>query len=200
MKKRLIAPALIAFAAAALAAGPAQDVFEALGRRDVQAVKAIIEKDPRLVDARDASLRTPLHYAALGADADLIGWLVSKGAKLELQDDHLKTPLHLAAMGDRTAAVAALVKAGPASRRATTISERPSFSAPASAGRRRPGGCSSKPARTSMPSTSSATAPSGSRPGGARPISSISSSKKGPRSPRAGRCGRPCSRKPPRTA
>jgi len=112
MKKRLIAPALIAFAAAALAAGPAQDVFEALGRRDVQAVKAIIEKDPRLVDARDASLRTPLHYAALGADADLIGWLVSKGAKLELQDDHLKTPLHLAAMGDRPAAVAALVKAG----------------------------------------------------------------------------------------
>jgi ankyrin repeat protein len=112
MKKLLLVPALISFAAAALAAGWAQDVFEALGRRDVPAVKALVEKDPKLVDARDASLRTPLHYAALGGDADLVGWLVSKGAKLELGDDHHKTPLHLAAMGDRTAAVAALVKAG----------------------------------------------------------------------------------------
>ncbi|MBP1661143.1 MAG: hypothetical protein H6P95_2335, partial [Candidatus Aminicenantes bacterium] len=58
MKKLLIVPALVAFAAAALAAVPAQDVFEALGRRDVQAVKAIIDKDPKLVDARDASGRT----------------------------------------------------------------------------------------------------------------------------------------------
>lgn len=112
MKKLLIVPAIIAFAAAALAAGPAQDIFEALAKRDVQAVKVIVEKDPKLVDARDASGRTPLHYAATGGDADLVGWLVSKGAKLELQDDHHKTALHLAAMNDRTAAAAALVKAG----------------------------------------------------------------------------------------
>jgi len=95
-------------------AGQVQDIFDALRKGDVQAVKAAIEKTPRLVDARDGDGRTPLHHAAAGGNAELVGYFVSKGAKLELQDAHHHTALHLAAMSDRTEAVAALIKSGAA--------------------------------------------------------------------------------------
>jgi ankyrin repeat protein/L-ascorbate metabolism protein UlaG (beta-lactamase superfamily) len=96
------------------AGGRDRDVFDALRKGDVQAVKTIVERSPGLVDARDGDGRTPLHHAAAGGNADLVGWLVSRGAKPELQDAHRKTALHLAAMSDRTAAVAALLKGGAA--------------------------------------------------------------------------------------
>lgn len=95
-------------------AAQAPDIFDALRRGDVQAVKAMVETSPRLVDARDGDGRTPLHHAAAGGNADMAAYLISKGAKLELQDAHHKTPLHLAAMSDRTEAVAVLLKSGAA--------------------------------------------------------------------------------------
>jgi len=95
-------------------AGQAQDIFDALRKGDVEAVKTIVEAAPRLVDARDGDGRTPLHCAAAAGNADLVGYLVSKGAKLEIQDAHHKTPLLLAAMSDRTDAVAVLLKSGAA--------------------------------------------------------------------------------------
>lgn len=110
----LIVFMLIAFGAGSQAPAQAQDIFDALRKGDVQAVKAIVETSPRLVDARDGDGRTPLHHAAAGGSADLVGYLVSKGAKLELQDAHHHTPLHLAAMSNRTEAVAVLLKSGAA--------------------------------------------------------------------------------------
>jgi ankyrin repeat protein len=95
-------------------AGQAPDIFDALRKGDVPAVKAMVETAPGLVDARDGDGRTLLHHAAAGGNADLVGYLVSKGAKLELEDAHLKTPLHLASMSDRTATVAVLLKSGAA--------------------------------------------------------------------------------------
>ncbi len=91
-----------------------QEIFDAIRKGDVAAVKALVEKTPQLLDARDGDGMTPLHHAALGGNADLIKYLVGKGAKLELQDARLKTPLHLAAMNDRKDAVAALLKGGAA--------------------------------------------------------------------------------------
>jgi len=89
-----------------------QDIFEALRKGDVQAVKALIEKSPHVLDARDGDGMTALHYAAMGGSAEFINYLIDKGAKLELQNAQVKTPLHLAAMNDRSEAVAALVKRG----------------------------------------------------------------------------------------
>jgi ankyrin repeat protein len=91
-----------------------QDIFEALRKGDVQAVKALVEKAPQAVAARDGDGMTPLHYAARGGNADLIEYLIAKGAKTELQNAQLKTPLHLAAVSDRKEAVAALLKRGAA--------------------------------------------------------------------------------------
>jgi len=111
MKKLIVFAFMLLLLAAA--ARP-QEIFEALQKRDVQAVKALIDQSPQLVDSRDSNSRTPLHYAALGGDAGFINFLIDKGAKLELQDARVKTPLHLAAMNDRQEAVAALLKRGAA--------------------------------------------------------------------------------------
>jgi ankyrin repeat protein len=89
-----------------------QEIFEAFRKDDVQAVKALVEKTPDLVNARDNNGDTPLHYAAYGGDAALINFLIHKGAKLEAQDARHQTPLHLAATYDRAAAVAALLRKG----------------------------------------------------------------------------------------
>jgi ankyrin repeat protein len=111
MRKPLIVLWLVGGLAAS---GQAQDIFDVLRARDIPAVKALVEKSPKAVDSRDGDGRTPLHYAAAGGDAELVGYLTSKGAKLEVQDAHLKTPLHLAAMSDNREAVAALLKSGAA--------------------------------------------------------------------------------------
>ena len=91
-----------------------QDVFDALRKGDIQTVKALVEKSRSVLDARDSNGMTPLHHAATGGNADLINYLIDKGAKLELQSTRLQTPLHLAAMNDRKEAVSALLKRGAA--------------------------------------------------------------------------------------
>jgi ankyrin repeat protein len=114
MKK--IAAALFFFVAiSALAvAAQTQDVFDLLRKGDVPAVKAMVEKSPQLVEARDRNGMTLLHYAAYGRSADLIDFLIDKGAKTEAADAEADTPLHVAAMSDRGEAVAALLARGAA--------------------------------------------------------------------------------------
>jgi ankyrin repeat protein len=99
-----------------VAAGSArpQEVFDLLRKGDVQAVRALVEKTPKLVDTRDGDGRTLLHYAASGGDAALVSFLISKGAQLEVEDAHHKTALHTAAMNDRKDAVATLLNRGAA--------------------------------------------------------------------------------------
>jgi len=99
-----------------LAAGSArpQEIFDLLRKGDAQAVRALVDKTPQLVDSHDGDGRTPLHYAAAGGSAEMVAYLISKGAKLELQDAQHKTALHLAAMSDRKDAVATLLNRGAA--------------------------------------------------------------------------------------
>ena len=55
---------------------------------------------------------TLLHYAAYGRSADLVDFLIDKGAKPDAADPEGDTPLHIAAMSDRTEVVAALLGRG----------------------------------------------------------------------------------------
>jgi ankyrin repeat protein len=96
------------------ASAQSQAIFELLRKGDAPAVKALVEKSPQLVDARDQDGDTPLHYAAVGPDAGLIDFLAGQGARLEAAGSAGKTPLHLAAESDRREAVAALLKRGAA--------------------------------------------------------------------------------------
>ncbi|HSQ79021.1 MAG TPA: ankyrin repeat domain-containing protein, partial [Candidatus Bathyarchaeia archaeon] len=110
--KRL-ALAFLGFFVVAAPARP-QEIFDLLRKGDVAAVKALIGKSPQLVTAKDADGDTPLHYAAVGKDPGLIGFLVDKGAKVDAIGAGAKTPLHLAAQSDNREAVAALIKRGAA--------------------------------------------------------------------------------------
>jgi len=105
----VLALALV-MAAPALPQNP--DPFDLLRKGDVAAVRVLIERSPRLVEARDAQGLTLLHHAAAGSDASLIDLLVDKGAKIDLAGGQARTPLHIAASNDRSAAAAALVKRG----------------------------------------------------------------------------------------
>ena len=89
-----------------------QEIFDALLKGDILTIKALVEKSPQILEARDGNGMTPLHYAALGGNVELINYFVDKGAKLELKNAQLKTPLHLASMNDRKDAAAVLLKRG----------------------------------------------------------------------------------------
>ncbi len=60
---------LIAFGADGKIMDGPQDVFDLLRKGDVAAFKALVDKTPALVDARDGDGRTPLHCAAAGGNA-----------------------------------------------------------------------------------------------------------------------------------
>jgi ankyrin repeat protein len=106
-------PALLLSLVLALAVtARAQEIFDALRKGDVAAAKALVEKTPGLVDARDGDGQTPLHYAAYGTDVGLVNFLLDKGAKPNLASAEGQTPLHIAAMRDRREVVEALIKRG----------------------------------------------------------------------------------------
>ena len=109
MKKSAL---ILSFVLTLTVAAQSQEVFDLLRKGDAPAVKALIEKSPQLVDEHDSDGDTPLHYASLEGNIELINYFIDKGAKLELQDARRKTPLHLAAMNDRKDAVAVLLKRG----------------------------------------------------------------------------------------
>ncbi len=110
--KKKIGIVLMILAAAGLARP--QEIFDVLRKGDVQAVKAMIEISPQLVDARDGGGATPLHYASYGTDPALLRFLIDKGAKLEVADAEGRTPLHCAVMNDRRDVAAALLERGAA--------------------------------------------------------------------------------------
>ncbi len=91
-----------------------QEIFDLLRKGDVPAVKALIEKSPQLLDAKNANGASPLHLAARGKETGLIDFLIEKGAKIEAAEATGKTPLHIAAMTDNSGAVAALLRHGAA--------------------------------------------------------------------------------------
>jgi hypothetical protein len=53
---------LLWFLSALAMSAQSREIFELLRKGDVPAVKALIEKSPRLVDERDGDGHTPLHY------------------------------------------------------------------------------------------------------------------------------------------
>jgi ankyrin repeat protein len=83
-------------------AARAQEIFELLRKGDIAAAKALIEKTPQLVEARDGQGMTLLHYAAFGRDAGFIDFLLvdlllEKGARLPEPGEKWHGLIHMAA-------------------------------------------------------------------------------------------------------
>jgi ankyrin repeat protein len=79
---------------------------------DLDGVKALIEKDPELVDARDKEGRTPLHWACRGVHLDVVKYLVGKGADVNAEDSNKIVPLHSLATRNNAKAIAVLLDSG----------------------------------------------------------------------------------------
>ncbi|HUU38846.1 MAG TPA: ankyrin repeat domain-containing protein [Candidatus Desulfaltia sp.] len=83
----------------------AAEIHQAAEAGDLAKVKALVEKDPALIKAKDENGRTPLHFAAQGEHLDVLRYLVDKGADLNVLDDNGIAPLlTLAARGQTEAA------------------------------------------------------------------------------------------------
>lgn len=88
------------------------DIHELARKGDVDGVKALIAKDPQLVNAKDKDGRTPLHWACRGVHLDVVKLLVEKGADVNAEDNNKIVPLHSLATRNNAPAIAVLLDNG----------------------------------------------------------------------------------------
>nr|CAA9282670.1 hypothetical protein AVDCRST_MAG63-4058 [uncultured Armatimonadetes bacterium] len=88
------------------------DIFGAVARRDVAAVRGLLAADRKLAGARDPSDRRPLHLAAERGDLEIARLLLENGARPDAKDKQKRTPLHSAVEGGHRDVARALVRAG----------------------------------------------------------------------------------------
>ena len=80
----------------------AEDIHEAVKKKDLDQVKAILEKNPELLNARGEYERTPLIQAVFSLSKAVFKFLVEKGADVNLPDKQGLCQLHFVALrGER---------------------------------------------------------------------------------------------------
>ena len=72
------------------------DLFDAVRSGDAEKVKALLQADPKLVEARTEDGSTALHLAALEGQAVVAGLLLTNGAAVNALGLRGETPLHMA--------------------------------------------------------------------------------------------------------
>ena len=98
MMKKLVVCLLWPALALALTcrAAAAADVFDAVRAGDVEKVKALLQADPKLAEARTEDGNTPLHIAALEGHAAIAQVLLDQHAQVNARGLRQETPLHMA--------------------------------------------------------------------------------------------------------
>ncbi len=90
----------------------ADQIHELAQKGDLEGLKAFIEKNPDLVNARDKDGRTPLHWACRGVHLEVVRFLVDKGADVNAEDSNKVVPLHSLAVRNSTEAIELLLARG----------------------------------------------------------------------------------------
>ena len=93
-------------------AGFGQDIFQVVQQRSPAAVKALLEKSPDQVSARNPDGMTPLHIAAAYGFLDVAQCLIENRADVNARDKMGNPPLHYCAYGGSRAVADLLVTYG----------------------------------------------------------------------------------------
>ena len=106
------------------AAGNDAPLADAVQRRDMQAVLALLKQQAD-VNAPQPDGATALHWAAYLADADTTALLIRAGARVDTPNNYGVTPLALAAANGHAAVLDQLIKGGADPNRAVRAGETP---------------------------------------------------------------------------
>jgi cyclase len=82
--------------AACLTALSAQEILDAVKAGDLAKVKALVEKDPKIVNEKARNGMTVLFAAVANRRLEIAEFLISKGAEVNVQNNFHSTPLDLA--------------------------------------------------------------------------------------------------------
>jgi cytohesin len=74
-------------------------IFEVASAGDLERVQRLVQQNPAVVFSKDSSSTTPLHEAAWHGCADVVKFLIAKGADVNARNAFGMTPLHMAAHG-----------------------------------------------------------------------------------------------------
>lgn len=75
----------------------ASEIHEAIQARNIDKVKKLLEDKPELINASDGNNRyTPLHYAVISSDKQMVALLIAKGADVNGKNAIDETPLYCA--------------------------------------------------------------------------------------------------------
>lgn len=91
---------------------PHRPPHNAVLRKDLHALRTILQRDKSQVDARDENGRTALHLAAASGQVEFVNALLEAGANVNLRRTDRATPLMLAATNGHAAVVAILMAHG----------------------------------------------------------------------------------------
>lgn len=85
-------------------------LHRAAGKGDLKELEQLATTQNFNINMADQNGMTPLHYAVLFGKADVVNWLIEKGARLDLLTKERKSLLHLAAIGRNEQILQTLLK------------------------------------------------------------------------------------------
>ena len=80
--------------------GCEKSIHQAASSRDMERIKYLLEKDPKLLNKLDSFKRTPLHWATDMGNRNIAEFLINRGADVNIKDKFGKTPLDYAIDND----------------------------------------------------------------------------------------------------
>lgn len=98
--------------AAALLPPAAEDIHEAAKSGDAEKLGVLLEENSSLINLKDETGRTPLHWACRGVHMEAVRTLADRGADVNAQDANGVTPLHSVASRGHLEAAELLIEKG----------------------------------------------------------------------------------------